>query len=176
MSGLEEEIGYWLRQGRLHILAPRLPGSSPTRVMIVSQEVHALLSGPWADQNLASKSGRLRADLEMFILGQVISVARQSRRAKSAYMNRLHPAREEVWEIRSRAPQPSVRIFGRFAEMDVFVALTWSDRPSLGGMGSREWRDAIEGCKAEWRKLFPSYPPFTRDGLHGYVSEPVDYT
>jgi hypothetical protein len=84
-------------------------------------------------------------------------------------MARLFPGVDEVWEIRSRDPKPGLRIFGRFAERNVFVALNWSDRTSLGPQGSREWATAIRTCKAEWRKLFATYEPISGMPLDDYA-------
>jgi hypothetical protein len=138
--------------------------------MFGSLEINELLVGPWADPVHEERCGKLRADLDMFVEGRLISVARDSRRAGTAYMSQLEPAQNEVWDIRSRDPRPGIRVFGRFAETDVFVALTWSERLTLGKAGSAEWRGEIERCKAIWRALFPTYPPHSGVKLHDYVS------
>ena len=109
----------------------------------------------------------------MFIEGKLISVAKRPFKTKKAYMAQLHPKRDEVWEIRSRDPKPGSRVFGRFAETDVFVALTWSPREILGGPGSREWKAVIRQCKTEWRQLFPAHQPISGDDLHAYISANV---
>jgi hypothetical protein len=79
-----------------------------------------------------------------------------------------------VWEIKSPKPRPVLRVFGRFAEKDVLIATNLGDRATLGGWGSREWRDAIETCKAEWRRLFPSWEPLCKGSIHDYVSNAID--
>jgi len=113
----------------------------------------------------------LRADLDRFSQGGVIPVAaRPFIGGKRSYMRQLFRWREEVWEIRSRE-EPGLRVLGRFAEADVFVALTWHKRAALAGPQSRQWRDAIVGCKTEWTNLFPAYPPKSGD-VNAY---PADY-
>jgi hypothetical protein len=96
-------------------------------------------------------------------------------------MGRLSRPADEVWDFRA-IEKPGIRIFGRFAERDIFVALTcwprskpidWLDRPPLLKTDSREFRDAIEGCKAEWRKLFHTYPPKSGAQASDYLSENV---
>lgn len=81
-------------------------------------------------------------------------------------MARTYPPADEVWDIRSRDPKPAMRVLGCFAETDVFVALVHGYRKNLGGPRSRQWRDLIESCKAEWRKLFPrTYPTAERSSM-----------
>ena len=170
---IRDEIRARVSEGRLVLLSPALPGATIVRTMYVSPEVRSLLVGPWADPAHEERCGRLRADLDMFIEGRLISVARDSRRGRKAYMARLEPARDEVWEIRSRDPSPGIRVLGRFSEVDAFVALTWGERSTLGKASSLEWRRAIEGCKADWRALFPTYPAHSGAEVHDYLSADV---
>ncbi len=117
------------------------------------------------------RAGRLRADLEMFVEGRLISVAEDPyKKPKSAYMARIDPPEDEVWDIRSRDPRPGIRVLGLFSEKDTFVALTYELREALGGPGSKEWRDARERCKTRWRGLFNPYLPLSRSDANEYVS------
>jgi hypothetical protein len=145
-------------------------GSPIVRLILVSDEIDELISGPWEEIEWEERCGGLRADFDRFIEGRLITVAARPYHARTAYIAQLDQPRDEVWEIRSRDPEPSLRVFGRFAETDLFVALTWSKRADLKGPDSREWRDAIEGCKAEWRKLFPTYPPKIGNNINDYIS------
>lgn len=86
-------------------------------------------------------------------------------------MRQLFRWRDEVWEIRSQ-DEPGIRVLGRFADTDLFIALTWHKRSELLGPQSRPWRDAIVGCKTEWKNLFPAYPPKSGDPSNAY---PTDY-
>src|SRR5260370_41347186 len=106
-------------------------------------------------------------------------------RAKDAYMARLHPAADEVWEIRDRF-SPSIRVFGCFAEPDIFVALTWQWRSVLGAIEARAkrskgrsrakrgwpriWPIERRACLAEWRREFPSYSPFSGSIPNEYLT------
>jgi hypothetical protein len=140
-------------------------------MIFVSPELYALVAGPWGDKEIEHRANRLRADFDMFITGSVISVGQDPyKKKKNAYMSSLDPTEDEVWEIRSRDPKPGIRVFGRFTERDVFVALNWAHRDKLGGPQSREFRDERERCKAEWRKLFPSYAPHTGATPDDYIS------
>lgn len=165
------EIASRCDERRLFALEQAIPGSSAVRTMFVSPDLNSLILGPWDDKQIAHRAGRLRANFDMFISGLVISVGQHPYKKKiSAYMSPLDPPPDEVWEIRSRDPKPGIRVFGRFSEKDVFVALTWGYREDLHGPKSREWRDAREGCKAEWRRLFHPYGPHTGSTPHDYIS------
>ena len=45
------------------------------------------------------------------------------------------------------------------------------ERSNLGGPDSRQWKDVIRACKAEWRKLFLTYPRHQGETLSDYLSE-----
>jgi hypothetical protein len=47
------------------------------------------------------------------------------------------------------------------------------ERKVLGPKRSREWAIEIGICKAEWRKLFPYYPPHHGEKTNDYISAPV---
>ena len=94
-------------------------------------------------------------------------------------MGLLDPPADAVWDIRSRDPRPAIRIIGHFADTDLFIGLTWaprsvpvpwSNRPPLGEGGSEQWKLIIRECKAAWRRLFPSYDPYSGDTIHDYIS------
>lgn len=159
---IRADIQHRRDEGRLYLLEPALPGSPCVRWLFISPEILKAINGPWEDSAEEYRLGRLRADFDHFIEGRRISIGKHPyKKNKKAYMSQLDPVADEVWEIRSIDPKPGVRVFGSFSEKDAFVALTWLYRAPLKGPDSREWRDAREQCKAEWRKLFPTYRPHT---------------
>ncbi len=170
---IRDEINRCVGDGRLFQVFPMLPGSSVGRVLLASQEVYRLVTGPWVDEKEEIRSGRLWADFDRFTEGRLISVALDTpyRKPKTTYLARMDPGRDEVWEIRSRDPKPGIRVFGRFSEQNIFLALNWEYRESLGGPGSREFNLEIQKCKAEWRKRLPSYPPAIGTNVNEYLSE-----
>jgi hypothetical protein len=114
--------------------------------MFISEEIKALLDGPWNNQDLRYRAGLLKADLEEFVKGSEILVCLEPFAAKAAYIGRLAPVEDGIWDIRSRDPSPALRVIGLFAETDVFVALRWAPRsrriewtakPPLGRRDSR---------------------------------------
>jgi len=167
------EITNRIQEGRLQELLPALPSQRLVRRMIVSPDIAALVLGPWTEPDWEERCNYLRADLDRFISGQTIPVTAGKLNDRHSYLKQLIPAAGEIWEIRSRDPDPSLRVMGRFAAVDVFVALAWYKRASLGGPSSRPWRDATVQCATDWRNLFPAYEPIhadTSNGFNDYVS------
>lgn len=166
-----DEVIHRVNEKRLFRLLPALPRIGHVRQMFISDEIRGLFDGPWHIPEWEARCGSLRADLDRFIEGAVIPVAEKPFKGKTSYLKRLVPDSDEVWEIRSRDPKPGIRVFGRFARKDVFVALTWAEREPLLGPSSREWRIARVACKTEWRKLFPAYEPISSGAnFHDYLS------
>lgn len=163
-----------VNEGRLYELDHTL-GFPVVRRLIASQEIDSLVAGPWETPEWKSRCFKLRADLDRFLDGALIHIAlpreeKPYERKPSAYLRLLHPWPREVWELRSISEEPSLRLFGRFADTDVFIALTWSTRAQLGQPSSRSWRDARVSCRAEWEKLFHPYRPITGENIHAYIS------
>jgi hypothetical protein len=120
----------------------------------------------------------LRGDLDDFIGGEPITVG--GPRHKTAYMKPMVRSKRdtgfgghEVWEIRSRDPKPGIRVFGRFAQYDVFIATDWEVRTTLGAFGSLIWRREIRRCKHDWTLVFGSREPHTGANVNAYISDPV---
>jgi len=91
------------------------------------------------------------------------------------YLGRLHPARDEVWDIRSSDPPPGLRVFGRFGNTDIFVGLSWEERLPLGSKDSPDWKRLILQCKTDWRNLFPAHNAISGDDIHDYISTNVTH-
>lgn len=157
---------------RLFLVEPRMPSEPMNRDLYVTPEFHRLITGPWEDeeQHLA---GRLWAAFDRFVVGQRISMALNNPYEKPShtYMSRLDPTGDEVWEIRIRDPKPALRVFGRFAAKDCFVALNWAPRKDLGGPGSGEFQREIRTCLARWRQIFPHHNALTGNTVNEYISE-----
>jgi hypothetical protein len=167
-----DEVKRRCDEGRLHLLRTRFPSATEQRVICVSTLLRSQIEGPWDSDTEAARWGRVRADLESFVQGDIITIPKEGQWRNAAYMLRLiPPSSPEVWEIRSRAPKPSIRLFGRFAAKDFFVALLWEWRIFLGGPRSRMWRDVSVQCTTEWRGLFPSYDPASGDYPDAYLSD-----
>jgi hypothetical protein len=168
---------------RLYRLERSLKSDPESRSMFVSEEIKTLLDGPWTNQDLRYRAGRLRGDLEDFIKGALIVACLEPFKAKAAYMGRLAPIEDSVWDIRSRDPSPALRVVGLFAETNTFIALRWAprstrnkwtDKPPLGSRDSHEWRDMVVQCKTDRTNLFHAYRPVIGDDINAYVSDSIN--
>jgi len=134
-------------------------------MLYVSKEVKEKIDGPWLSIEESQRWAMIEADLAHFVEGGAVN---------DEYLWPLldWPSRFE-WEIKSRRPSPGIRILGRFAEQDVFIATNAEYRNTLGRGISREWNDAIESCVSCWERLFPGYPPLTDRDLSRCVTQNV---
>lgn len=162
---IRSEIKAGIQDGRLVILRSTNRYESARRVLIMPSELVKGITN--ASSGLTAKRYiALCADLDRYIEGRFID---------DAYMKPLSPRlAEEVWEIKSRRPEPSLRLLGRFAEKDVFVAFVCEERGPLGEKGSEEWKRVIRRTKAKWRTMFQSYTPHSGEHLHDYLSNAAD--
>lgn len=172
---IREQIRYRVQEGRLHLLEPSIDNLPHKRFVFATSEVFHALSGPWDDEKTELRMGHLKSDLDVFSEGRLLTASLEPyAKPKSTYMALTDPVTDGVWDIRSRDPKPGMRLLCCFTEPDTLVALSLSDRESLGGPGSKEWRDFIETAKAEWRKHFPSYNPIKGTDIDEFISENVD--
>ena len=146
--------------------------------MVVTEDIQHLIDGPWKSQTLERRANRLRADLEMFVEGKHLTVSMTPYEHKTAYMGLLDPPKGGFWDIRSRDPRPSLRVFGHFAYVDWFVALAWrprfvriDGRDPLGDRKDIEWEFAKLECEEVWGKLFPNSKPRTGGQISDFISE-----
>ena len=164
---IREQISRLRADGELVWLRPKFPGSAMSRVILLTETVRRQILGQHPDNETAIRMGRLRQDLDHFTEGGLILIARGKN--NGCYLKQLNPHSDEIWEIRSRDPKPSLRLLGSFGETDVFIGLQLVERGELGGYQSQQWKIAIRQCKAEWRRLFLTYPRFTGEWPHDYV-------
>jgi hypothetical protein len=140
------------------------------RELFVSEEINAVAYPPWPATTLGRRYARMRQHLDAWSAGGLITVADDPyRKPKRTFMARIDPESDEVFDFRVREPKPGIRVLGCFADCDLFIALTMTGHENL--TAPRDWRDEREACKAAWRRLFPSYNPFSRVDLNDYVSE-----
>jgi len=148
--------------------------------MLYTNEINEIIAPPWNAVLGEARCKILRDQLEAFVRGGPISIAQNPRKAKLAYMSRLHSTARGIWDIRSRGPRPGIRVLGAFSEPDVFIALSWHRRGCLGEYGSFEWEAAIKDAQAKWDSIIKYAPvitpgPLSKEIIHErYISENFD--
>ena len=150
---IRQEIEKRKSGGELHVLDPLFPGVPHERVILATTWLYKELSGPWEDEAEEVRMARLWADLDHFSTGEVIVVG--NRFDDDCHMKPLEPASDEVWEYISRCPSPSLRVFGRFAEVDVFVATHKWARSLLGAFESGYGKGRYAVAKQNGPACFP---------------------
>ena len=162
---IDDLISDRVSRGMLYPLIPKAPGTSPRRAMFVSEGIWEMLSTEHEDEEMEDRLGILQADLELFAEGQWID---------PKYLFLLYPPGEAVWEIRSLRPAPSIRVLGRFAKRDVFIATNMELRENLGGWQSREWKNVKRLACIKWGHLFHTYQPMLSTNIHDLVTDAVN--
>ena len=119
------------------------------------------------------RMGQLSRDFDFFCQSPRIAVG--TGRETTCFMKRLEPGADEVWELRSRDPEPQVRVFGRFAQPDCFVATHAAFREDLGDLSwsrweGNNWPTEIQRCKSKWAVLLPSQVTFSGGSIHAYIT------
>ena len=104
----------------------------------------------------------LRADISHYVEGG---------RVTWDLMRWLCPHKFEHWELRSRRPRPSLRVFGRFAEPDVFVGTHVAERTSLKEKWNLQWELAKLSCEDYWKHALGDRPAFTAESYESYITE-----
>lgn len=153
----------------------RVPRSLPEglhqgRFIYGSGLIRTFLSGADLNKRLQMRVAELQADLDYFMDGRRIDLRPLGSIEEYAYMALLEPPTNEVWEIRSVDPKPSIRVFGSFIHRNHFVVLTWAWRKELGGRYAKEWRAAIQEFKEEWEIYFGSKRPISGRYPDAYLS------
>jgi hypothetical protein len=138
------------------------------RTLFVSTEVNDVVYPPWPPNRNGFRLATFRGVLDAFTAGEMISVAENPfKKPPDAFLARVDPVTDEVWDIRCVDPQPGIRCLGSFAEKDTFIALTWGYREDFD---PEDWPIEINRCKEKWKELFGTNPPFRGKHLDEYLS------
>jgi hypothetical protein len=143
---ISDEIRARVAEGRLFPVKPKSRGRRVIRYMFISEELHSAISSP-AEGDF-ERFDELHADLVSFVVDRFVT---------PDYLWLLSPPDDGVWEVRSRRVEPQIRVFGQFAEKDVFVGLTYNYRSDIGAYEDPNWNYEIRKAKSSWRILFPGY-------------------
>jgi hypothetical protein len=132
------------RDGLLVPARPIAPWAGEPRAFLMCQPLHNAIEDGAAspDQKERQRWARLEAAIGHFVEGGLVT---------SSLLKQLAPAKYEHWELISRRPRPSVRVFGRFALPDVFVGTHLQLRNKLGDMWSAQFEHEKLVCEDHWR-------------------------
>lgn len=173
---IDRKILEALSSGRLIRFQMEYPSDSQERRLFL----HPTLAKEIADraEDWGKRVGRLEADFENFARGQHIALSLTPYKHRSAYMGLLDPPTDGTWEIRSRDPNPGLRVFGKFPCIDTFVALNWEPRSvpfggkkELGDGRSLQYQLAMIEANQRWASSLPDLKPLTGDNAGEYVSK-----
>lgn len=176
---INDWIEHLIDERRLYLVEPVFESDEADRTLLVSPEIWRLIEGPWPEEKWKARCLGLRANLENFARGGEIRVCVVPFKAGKADLGLLDPIQNGVWDIRSRNPNPGLRLLGQFADRDTFVALIPATRSvssphltrgPLNAKDSPEWRDAIRDCTMLFRSLFQSNMPVRGDNIRDILS------
>jgi hypothetical protein len=163
------------------LMLPPFPGDSPLRTVLLFEEVSELLSRPMEEGKEANRRSRLVATLHNIVAGRRLVACMVPFEARKATIGRLDPIEDSIWDIRC-LDSPALRVFCRFLEKDVILAVTcrprsvnvsWLEWLPLGDRNSREWERGKAATKRAWAMLFPAHSPVNGDNLDEYLSNAI---
>lgn len=136
------------------------------RVFLLSRRLYDELSlnRESTDAEIIDRWARLEGDILHFITGGYINWN---------LMKWLEPKKYEHWTLRSVRPRPSIRVFGRFAQPNVFVGTHAIERKSLKGKWDFSWEVEKLVCEQDvWIKEcgLPN-TPFSAQTYEEYITE-----
>jgi hypothetical protein len=155
---------------RLHLWAPVRPGRH-SRVIYVEDRLFQDITAP-----TDFRIGVLWTDLDRFSLGGRITVGYGPE--PTCMMKCLDPRADEIWEIRSKDPDPQVRVFGRFCGPDEFLATHATYRDHLGDprktkFEGNHWPAEIQRCNQIWDQICHGEPPYSGNTINDYITTNV---
>jgi hypothetical protein len=161
---IREAIESAKASGALIPFDPPLRWVSKPRAFLMTERLAREITDGRAslDPRRVERWERLRADISHFVENGLITWA---------FMRWLDPKKYEHWELRSLRPRPSFRVFGRFAEPDVFVGTHIKERAPLGAKWSLDWEIEKLVCEDEWRAALSDCEPFRSDDYTDYITE-----
>jgi hypothetical protein len=159
---IADEIKYLCGQQRLFSVEPLDWRTGRRRHIYVSLDVHRFLTNKSTSRGTNNDRRLLQALFDQFISGDPVSIALEPT-TMGTDIKRLSGA--EVWEFKvAKKKHLQLRVFGRFAEINVFIALTGPfDRTGLN------YSSEIVRCEQEWQRLFDRRLPLFGEREDDYI-------
>lgn len=148
--------------GELFPAARLVPWAGEPRVFLMCRALWASIQEGRSstDEKERKPWAALEAAMSHFITGGLTT---------DDLIKQLQPPKYEHWELKSRKPRPSLRVFRRFAKPDVFIGTHVRLRTDLGGMWSPQYEYEKLVCEDHWNAAgLP--PPFTDSPHFRYES------
>ena len=173
---IQNSIAAALSTGRLHAFELEFASDELVRSILLHPQFAADLSE--RVEEWGWRVGQLQTDFESFVKGEYISLSMTPFKHRTATMGLMAPKSDGTWEIRCREPRPGLRVLGKFASVDTFVALSWEPRSvkfgrknPLGDKHSREYRHALSLVNKRWNHVLPRLSSLTGGNYSDYVSK-----
>lgn len=133
-----------VESGKLVPAKPIADWAGQPRVVLLCEPIRDAINAGANDPDEKERQcwAKVQAAFSTFIEGGLIT---------EDLMKQLKPEKFEHWEFRCRKPRPSIRVFGRFAVPDVFVATHPRSRTALGGMWSPEFEHEKLVSEDHWK-------------------------
>lgn len=149
--------------GALVPVRPLMPWAGRPRTFLACRPLWGSLESARrsSDERTIRRWAQLEADIGHFVRGGYVT---------ENLLKQLAPEKFEHWELVSRRPRPSLRVFGRFAKPNVFVGTHVVERARLGGMWSPQFEHEKLVCEDHWRDAgLPE--PFRATRYEDYITE-----
>jgi hypothetical protein len=153
---------------KLFELGTMFTGEDTARTMIVSADILAAVTPPFADTPDGKRLGEFRGWLDNFSLsGELTMAEKPFDKPQDSMLARVSPVEADFWSIRVTAPKksPGIRAIGAFAGPNIFIALTWERREDID-----DFDGEVETAIARWKDLFGDCQPFHGSSVHEYVT------
>src|ERR1041384_7860822 len=99
---IRDEINSRIAERRLFRLPHSLMGVATARTVFVSEPLYEITAGPWTHDAEGMRFAELRAHLDVFTGGGLISLAADPyKKPKATYLAAIDPVDDGVWDIRS---------------------------------------------------------------------------
>jgi hypothetical protein len=147
-------------KGKLIPVTPLAPFIGSPRAFLVSKVLWEEIQVGRNSEN-SERWARLEGDMKHFVGGGFVNWS---------LMKWLDPHKFEHWNLRSKRPKPSLRVFGRFALPDVFVGTHVVARGALNKKWHINWELEKLRCEDIWKDCGLK-EPFSGSAYDDYITE-----
>lgn len=153
-------------EGKLQRLNPsRLSDAKRRALYLTPQLASEVFSEPDDEEKLD----------DLAFLEQEMHRFTSAKNIEECYFKMLAPKSKRVWELKATDGEDiHLRVFGVFAEKDVFVAMSYAYRADLGDKDSYEWKRQISYTRKMWDHLFPGHSPKGIETIQSLVTGVID--